>query len=359
MFRKMIKKILAFALVYAMIIVSMPVTFSNPVFAATDYYDSKVPSGAIAAKNKKLIKKLKKNAWSSSPNPDSAEITSGYAMYKLYTVVKKYIYDDYDFKEDDYWENMTKAEKQGMIPDTIKASTKTQKKAIKWLCQHHVLHGVYFDFYWYDEKTENDVFDGTVKIKRYQLVSLLTGIINRFYPFVLEDIPTNTTWDVAKDDWRMTFSSAIYKGIIVGDNLDLNAYATKEDLSRAIKNLRTVIKYRIPLVYRETPLTSTRKTLDAEIQEIASYLKDKGIYAEVTEDGDRIEIYGKGMTGDSRIQNHINNSLEAHTGRINWTIGLEFDVYRDSTDIADWFISGKTIDVVETIKRIVEIRLRY
>lgn len=293
------------------------------------------PNG-VASKNKKLIKKLKKNAWSENANPASEMISQGYALYKIYNVFVDSGYLDTIEFEEDALPNTTLKE-AGY--NKIVASSKAQKKAITWMLTHNAS---------YSDDSVNGIFDGKRKIKRYELVRMFQWLIERYYPMMLEDIYTDTSWLKAETfTINNTPHIPMTKGIIVGEYLDLDDYATKEDLSRALKNFKLVIKNRIKPVYRDKEATVTKTLIKNEMEELVEFFKDK---------------YGANVSTIG--SNSVYISLPAVTGYLgisadgessSWSIQIGFN--GDSQDgNQTWYVRGEKIDIVETVKKMFKIR---
>ena len=303
-------------------------------------HDSRIAPGGIAAKNKKLIKKVKANAWSTEANPDSDEISVGYACYKIYSTYMKYMNDDYD------WEHAL-INVYGGLKDAsetqikkVSANSKAQKKAVNWFSANLIFN----TFQWYMQFSKAGTLNAKAKIKRNELVTLFSDVIRRFYPMILEDLETDTTWWLSKGS--QIDDNAIYKGIIVGDNLDLDGYATKEDLTRALKNFKLVVKNRIKLdLDNNTNIATSDKEMKAKLNEIGSYFESKGI--KVTYSEKRITLF-----------NAISASNTIGFFDDTWHVHLGFDEL-SADDLQVWIIpENEKFNIVTMLKQITDIRYK-
>lgn len=300
-------------------------------------YDCMSPNDhGVAAKNKKLIKKLKKNAWSENANPASEMITQGYALYKIYnTFVDSGFLDTIEFEENA--NGTTTLSKIGY--SKIIASSKNQKKAISWMLTHRVYVG---------NDVEKGVFDGKRNIKRIELVEMLQGLIGIYFPMNLEDINTGTSWLKAEGfSSENTLHIPMMKGIITGEFLDLDDFATKEDLSRVLKNLKLVIKHRIQPIYRDETINNTKSSISSQIDELLAFFKDEynasiTITSDSTARANLAGIYG----------GYINIIKKGDTYKWGFSFGFNFD----PQDGSNWYVYGEKIDIVETVKQIFKIR---
>ncbi len=204
-------------------------------------------ASASAASDKTIAKKLKKNSWTPLSNPDSASVTRGYALYKIYdAIMDSGVYDD------PMWQYVDKTQVLGEDYldyynfTKISASSKKQKKAIQWLLKK-------VDFY--DYELIKGTFDGKEVITRQEFCSILSCVINSVFPCWFKVRDTGSSY-IDKNGSRWTepvdfYSQAIFKGCVVGGKLKLDGALTKEDLSKALKNFKIVIANRIKPVYRE------------------------------------------------------------------------------------------------------------
>ena len=293
------------------------------------------PNG-VASKNKKLIKKLKKNAWSENANPASEMISQGYALYKIYNVfVDSGYLDTIEFEED----SLSKLTLAEVGYSKIVASSKAQKKAINWMLTHDVYSG---------SDTSKGVFDGKRKITRCELVQMFQGIIRRYYPMMLEDIYTSTSWLKAEGySSDSTPHIPMMKGIIVGEYLDLDDYATKEDLSRALKNFKLVIKNRIKPIYRDKEVTVTKALIGSEIEELTEFFKN--------EYGANISVAGGNSVGINLPA--VTGYLSIDTNGKSYCYSVQIGFNGDNQDRKQcWYVRGAKIDIVETVKKMFKIR---
>lgn len=304
---------------------------------AGSVYDFLTPnSNGVASKNKKLIKKLKKNAWSENANPASEMITQGYALYKIYDVfVDSGFLDTVEFEEN----TLTATTLKKIGYSKIIASSKNQKKAINWMLTHWVYEG---------SDIEKGVFDGKRNIKRIELIDMLQGLIRVYFPMSLEDIDTGTSWLIAEGfTSRNTLHVPMMKGIVTGEFLDLDDYATKEDLSRALKNLKLVIKYRIQPVYRDKAAVNTESLMNSQMDELIAFFKDEYDASITVTSGNIARIHLAGIYGGYIYIVKNGNKYE-------W--GFSFGFNYDVQEATSWYVYGEKIDIVETIKQIFKIR---
>lgn len=302
-------------------------------------------ANGIVSNSKKIKKKLKKNAWSSTPNPESPEITQGFAMYKIYNaLVATGFLDSEEYGE--YVDSEISVSEAGY--SGIIASNKTQKKAIKWMLTHNAYMTYNFDRY------DNKVFDGKRKIKRYELACMLQSVIGYFFPMMIEDVDTGTSWlksdDLSSDSYDGRIPNLpMYKGIIVGENLDLDGYATKEDLNRALKNFKIVVSHRIPFVFRDEEVEVTDELLKAEEKELIEFLESYG--AQLKDYGFYTRIFMDNIDTESYFR--IDDWTEEGYGKV-WEIAIGFN--NNWHDKSRFLVRGRKIDLVATIKKVFEIR---
>lgn len=345
--KKTIMRIIAIAVVIATVFSIGTPLFEKSASAKSTWtlrHDSRIAPGGIAAKNKKLIKKIKANAWSSEANADSDEISVGYACYKIYSTYMKYMNDDYDwehaFNRVDGYElkdaNETQIKK-------VSANSKAQKNAVKWFSANDIFE--YFQ--WFMTFSKTGTFDAKAKIKRYELVTLFSDVILRFYPITLEDLETNTAWFSSTErSLTQINDNSIRKGIVVGDNLNLDGYATKEDLSRALKNFKLIAKYRIKINFdNNTNIATTEKEMKAKLNEIGAYFEEKGTI--VTYKEKSIKLFGG-----------VSSGSEIYMTTDSWLVFLGYDCY-DVFDGQSWIIpENEKFNIVEMVKQITEIRYK-
>ncbi len=345
--KKNITRIIAIALVIAAV---LTVTINDYSVSAGDgskftyRHDSRVAPGGIAAKNKKLLKKVKANAWSTEANPDSDEISVGYACYKIYSTYMKYMNDDYD------WEHAL-INVYGGLKDAsetqikkVSANSKAQKKAVNWFSANLIFN----KFQWYMQFSKAGTLNAKAKIKRNELVTLFSDVIRRFYPMILEDLEADTTWWLSKGS--KIDDNAIYKGIIVGDSLDLDGYATKEDLTRALKNFKLVVKNRIKLDFdNNTNVATSDKEMKAKLNKIGAYFESKGIEV----------AYGeKYITLFNAISASNTIGFDNDTDTKTWYVYLGFDEL-SADDLQAWYIpENKKFNIVTMLKQITDIRYK-
>lgn len=204
-------------------------------------------ASASAASDKTIAKKLKKNAWSPLANPDSAQVSRGYALYKIYNAIMDTgVYDDPNWKYIDKTEIWGKDYMDQYDFSKISASSKKQKKAVQWMLKKVEL---------FDYKRVEGTLDCKEIITRREFCKMLSCVIESIFPCMLKTRDTGSSYiDQNGIKWSEAvdfYSQAIYKGFVVGGNLRLDDALTKEDLSRALKNFKIVIANRIQPVYRE------------------------------------------------------------------------------------------------------------
>ncbi len=223
------------------------------------------PYTSASASEKSVVKKLKKNAWSSSANPDSAQVSRGYALYKIYEAIM-----DSEILDDPNWQYVMVDAEDHTSEYSFKkigAKSKSQKKAIKWL-----LANVSFEPYL--GSTEK-VFDGKDFITRREFMRVMSCVCAQVFPYWLKNY-NGLTISYYSEGGSLVRGGMLYyylkplkNGIVVGEELHLDDYMTKEDLKRAIKNFKIVLADRIQPTFEENPnpdyaamIRSFKKTLE-------------------------------------------------------------------------------------------------
>ncbi|MBQ6026429.1 MAG: hypothetical protein IJL20_12550 [Lachnospiraceae bacterium] len=345
------KKIMSIFIVMALVIGIIPYNTTK----AKTKYDREMISGYVtanySAQDEKIMKALKKNAWSSRANEDSTIVSRSYAMYKIYKALKDLgIVDgtNYDWDE------------EGFKPISLRAAgytkilgpTKTQRKAVKWMLTNSA--------YYYTNIERGirkpEPFDGYQQLTRAELVNMIGSAIMRIYPQNLKDYALSTTWESSPDFYGFDADeTAFYKGVIVGTEIELDDYATKEDLSRALKNFKIVAKYAIRPVYKDTPKAYTKEECLAEVAELQSWLEERyGAKMEMMYGTDEIyRIEGHGMRNSSRVE----FDLADYDGGASkcWMITLNFTLSLSNGQ--RYVFRGTKISFIDTIKKIITVNL--
>ncbi len=345
--KKNITRMIAIALVIAAV---LTVTINDYSVSAGDgskytyRHDSRIAPGGVAAKNKKLIKKVKANAWSTEANPDSDEISVGYACYKIYSTYMKYMEPEYDWEHDLTMGYELKSASETQIKK-VSANSKSQKNAVKWFSANDIFES----FQGVMTFSKAGTLNAKVKIRRSELVTLFSDVIGRFYPMLLEDLETGSSWWLSKG--LEINDNAIYKGIVVGDSLNLDGYATKEDLTRALKNFKLVVKYRIKLNFdNNTNIATSEKEMKAKLKEIGSYFEKKGVEVGYT---DYYITLFNGTSASAMIGYDNDTVIDT------WFIYLGFDEIGYNRDLQTWYIpETKKFNIVEMLKQVTEIRYK-
>lgn len=336
----------------------------EPIYAAKKskenesirYVEIPYADGAVAGRNKKLIKKLKKNAWSSEPNPESEKMSHGYALYKIYKAIVQTGYLD-SIEYNDTWHPTIDKREKDEIDNKIEmiADNKKQKKAIKWLLKNSIYTSNDV-FYSVDDNNNliTTAFDKNRNITRWEIAMIFFGVITEIFPLVLEPIDTKTSWkkmylyNIQGNeivDYEFRYFEPFYKGIIVGENLNLDADATKEDLNRAIKNFKLIVENRILPVYREKDVVVDHNYLENELNELIDYFSDHGINVYDHQNWYSFS-YGSSQISGMALEDDCWQYI---------SVDFTFGYLHDSM----WFINGREVDVLETIKKILRIRNFY
>ncbi|MCR5205998.1 MAG: hypothetical protein K6E47_13230 [Lachnospiraceae bacterium] len=341
------KRIIGLFIVMALVIGIIPY---NTTKAKTNYdrvliYDYVLDN--YSAQDEKIMKALKKNAWSSRANEDSTIVSRSYAMYKIYKALKDLGVVDgtsYDWDE------------EGFKPISLRTAgytkilgpTKTQRKAVKWMLTNSA--------YYFSNQEEHSVpFDGYEQLTRVDLANMLSSTLQRFYPANLKDYSLGTTWEARPELYgREIPETAFYKGVIVGTEIELDDYATKEDLSRALKNFKIVAKYANRPVYKDTPKAYTKEECLAEVAELQSWLEERyGAKMEMMYGTDEIyRIEGHGMR-DSWVEFDM---ADYNSGASRcWIVTLNFTL--SLSNGKQYVFRGDKISFIDTIKKIITVNL--
>jgi len=341
------KRIIGLFIVMALVIGIIPY---NTTKAKTNYdrvliYDYVLDN--YSDQDEKIMKALKKNAWSSRANEDSTIVSRSYAMYKIYKALKDLgIVDgtNYDWDED----NRKPISLRVSGYTKILGPTKTQRKAAKWMLTHMA--------YYFSNQEERPVpFNGYEQLTRVDLANMFSSTLQRFYPANLKDYSLGTTWEARPELYgREIPETAFYKGVIVGTEIELDDYATKEDLSRALKNFKKVAKNAIQPVYKDTPKEYTREEFLAEVAELQSWLEERyGAKMEAWYGTDNIyRIEGHGMR-DSWVEFDMAD-YDGGASRC-WDITLNFTLSLSNGQ--RYHFRGDKISFIDTIKKIITVNL--
>lgn len=261
------------------------------VFAAT--FENSMSIEVFAKdniENPELKEKLQKNCWSVESNPDSTELTLNYAIKKIKAFVeadsKAYIFVDNSIAEG---LDIKLKGKYKYI-----ASTKTQRSNLKWaICTGLVSPWTYGDNHGYYPEQIN----GNTILTRWDLVEIMSSVCDSFYTNRIPFFDTQSKYWIFEETYEQDAArniNAIQKGIITSQPvrkgqdeyeyaLNLNTVATREDLSKALKNLKAVVKYNcIKISKRKTRKESyTFKDATKDLDKLYAYLDENGIRYQV------------------------------------------------------------------------------
>lgn len=319
---------------------------------------------AASISDAKLMKKLQANGWSEDANPDSKPLTLGYALQKI----REYVESDSNAYVYLYKVNLQSAdeiladEKKG--PYKYIASTKKQISALKW--------GVSLDMYFLREFSEKDAdgarvsLNGRQQLTREDLMDILSYICVNCYnariPVVIEK-PLPNIYTKGMVFIRQMRYNSLYHGIIMpqpGQRINLSAIATREDLSRALKNLKILSKYRIiKLKKYKTPKKSY--TWDQAIKDIESFtawLEAEGIKYDTDSIGKGfydINFYESYMMGSLKFRLKFSDSEPEPVWNLD---GFRFIIRSSSykEDGADIWLNALEYDMLGTVKNIIKAR---
>lgn len=344
------KRIIGLFIVMALVIGIIPYNTTK----AKTKYDREMISGYVtanySAQDEKIMKALKKNAWSSRANEDSPIVSRSYAMYKIYKTLKNLgIVDgtNYDWDE------------EGFKPISLRTAgytkilgpTKTQRKAIKWMLTNSA-------YYFGNQEIglrKPEPFDGFQQLTRVELANMLGAALNRFYPANLKDYALGSTWESRPEFYGFyAEETAFYKGVIVGTEIELDDYATKEDLRRALKNFKIVAKYATRSVYKDSPKAYTKEECLAEVAELQDWLEERyGAKMEAMYGTDNIyRIEGHGMR-DSWVEFYMAD-YNGGASRC-WNITLNFTL--SLSNGRQYVFRGDKISFIDTIKNLITVNL--
>jgi len=319
---------------------------------------------AASISDAKLIKKLQANGWSEGANPDSKPLTLGYALQKI----REYVESDsnayaYLYKVNlQSVDTMLANEKKG--PFKYSAATKKQISALKW--------GVSLDMYFPRELSEKDAdgawvsLNGRQQLTREDLIDILSYICvdcyNARIPVVIEDPLPNIYRKEMVFIRQMRYNS-LYHGIIMpqpGQRINLSATATREDLSRALKNLKILSKYRIiKLKKYKTPKKSY--TWDQALKDIESFtawLEAEGINYDTDSIGKGfydINFYEPYMRGSLKyVEKYSDDATEPVWHLDGFRFIIKSSSYKE--DGVDIWPNALEYDMLGTVKNIIKAR---
>lgn len=314
---------------------------------------SDVHAKGKAAENQKLIKKLKKNAWTSHANPASKTLTLGQVLYYLYgALMDTGIYDDKDYWSGIVWAgnpSMTQKMSKYASFDKIEGGTKKQRKIAKWMLENVPQIG---NCYYVQES-----FDLSRYMTRRETEGIICDIMDSCFPFMLERIKLNGTYYDENNKYHRRLSEYADRvqdvGIIVGNELYMGENITYSDLKKAIKNFKLVVANRIEPVVNVTGEASQTQVAN-DLCDMLNKLKnsDGELYWGASIGSDIVEPSGEKWKEVSASGNGFTYDLHAQVFKERVMIGWGYDFVETCT----FDIDMKKYDVVATIKRIMKTR---
>ena len=230
--------------------------------------------------DKALLKKIKKNAIKNYPDPNSKELTWGYAAYKI----KEFLEAD----ENAYLDTGVAVIENITGPITITGGTKKQRKAMKWCINKDIITCKEYLYDYYNGTGTRTKYNASEKITRWQFVDLISKIMGCAYdgriPYLWVQekgftVPHETwvldAYDLQSIDKHVIFIKASDDYLHLDDE-----NATRDDLSRALKNLKLLAasKYTAKVVYRDKALKSyTNDDYLNDLQKIKEIIESMGM----------------------------------------------------------------------------------
>ena len=285
--KKMNNKIAKKAMMVMLLVVVMIVATTSGTAKA----DGNIFNGGKVVEKASVTKKVQKNAWSSTPSADSKALTLGYAVAKIWAFVEA------DEQATILQTSRLNSYKQ-LSGESLKftSATKSQRKALKWAVQTGMLKPL-------SSEVPYGGIDGKQILTRAELVDLLGKMIDAYYGYRLPFFNTDVKYwaDGMWDEMNLT---ALYKGIVVSASYDTKKFgdadrvrlnmdqpATRQDLTKALKNLKVIVKYNSVKVIKRNLVSYTTSDAISEAEEFIKQLEEKtGAKMHVMKDGDIITI---------------------------------------------------------------------
>ena len=201
-------KIAKKAMMVMLVVVFMLVGTTSGVAKADGIYD-----GGRMVENKKVLKKLRKNAWAPESNPESKALSYGYAVSKI----KEFIEADdqamvrelgYVAKYKQYTGRKLK----------YSAATKNQRNAIKWAVETALISAS-----WTSNDPYGGITDGHKLLTRAELVDLLSKVLDAYYPYRVPYV-YESKYGYLESVSDKTNLSALYKGVVISAAYDEKAF---------------------------------------------------------------------------------------------------------------------------------------
>lgn len=301
--------------------------------------------------DKALLKKIKKNAIKNYPDPNSKELTWGYAASKI----KEFLEAD----ENAYLDTGVAVIENITGPITITGGTKKQRKAMKWCIDKGIIT---YKERLYDHDGKGDIrtkYNASEKITRWQFVDLISKIMGYGYgsriPYLWVQekgftIPRETwvldAYDLQSIEKHVIFIKASDDYLHLDDE-----NATRDDLSRALKNLKLLAasKYTAKVVYRDKALKNyTNDDYLNDLQEIKEIIESMGMEFYRERGMDKGEFLVKnGTSGKHFTELRVIFSEKGFKTLITVNGGHGIEQYYGTK------YDPKKVDVIETFKEII------
>ncbi len=307
---------------------------------------------------KKLLKKVQKNAIKYYPDPNSKELTWGYAA----SSIKAFLESDENAYIDETSDFLRVIKASTGKNAKFTGGTKSQRKALKW-CVKKGIVSYSPKKYGEDPSSLKTTYNASQKITRWQLVDLVSRTMGFGYG---GRIPYLNGWSTGTADypeeneaWVLDYcdKQCVFKGVMyivpVTDYLHLNnQIATRDDLVRCLKNLKLIAasKYTAKVIYRDEPLNGyTEANYQKDIEAIKSILESNGL--SYIDKG--YNEFGIGITNSNKKIAYSTFSLEKNDG-FHTSIGVNGGNGREQ-------IYGITynlykVDIVKTFNEIIKKR---